>query len=91
VSFQNSRKGTVAEQWGQLLDLKWVNERETFGLPGNRIELPLLEIDEGTAYDFPQGVVGHRNVVAVIANLACLGASNGRCEAGGDLPASQGL
>jgi hypothetical protein len=26
-----------------------LNKCETFGLPGNRIGLPLLEVDEGTA------------------------------------------
>ena len=28
-----------------------LNERETFGVPGNRIGLPLFEVDQETPYD----------------------------------------
>ncbi len=61
-----------------------LNQCETFGLPGNRIGLPLLEGDEGTAT--PRRGVGCRNIVVVITNLVLLGASNGRREARGHLP-----
>jgi uncharacterized protein (TIGR02118 family) len=45
-----------------------LNQCETFGLPGNRIELPLLEVDEGTANDLPNG---WRNTVELLKISLC--------------------
>jgi hypothetical protein len=62
--------------------------RETFGLPGNRIGLPLFEVDEGTAYDLPNewsSAATHWGLL----QFALLGASDDRPEAGSHIPSSQ--
>jgi len=62
-----------------------LNQSETFGLLGNRIGLPLLEVDEGTANDLRTGA----ETRGVIENLALLGASNGRRKASSHIPTPQ--
>ncbi len=39
-----------------------LNQRETFGFPGNRIGLPLFEVDEGTAYDLSNEWPGAQHI-----------------------------
>jgi len=45
-----------------------LNQSETFGLLGNRIGLPLFEVDEGTANDLPDGC---RNTVELLKIWLC--------------------
>ena len=49
-SFRIRRKGTIAEAMGVAVssgmrDVDILNRRETFGMPGNRIGLPLFGLD----------------------------------------------